>query len=41
MKVLDLQMAAAPLIRSEHWREARDVIGLTVPVEDAKEKEYK
>ena len=41
MRVLDLQMAAAPLVRLEHWRQAKDVVGLTVPVEDTKEKEYK
>jgi hypothetical protein len=41
MRVLDLQMAAAPLVRSEHWRKASDVFGLTVSTENTKEKEYK
>ncbi|KAF1841594.1 uncharacterized protein K460DRAFT_293250 [Cucurbitaria berberidis CBS 394.84] len=41
MRVLDLQMAAAPIVRSEHWRKAQDVVGLTVVNEDIKEKEYK
>ncbi|KAF2132391.1 hypothetical protein P153DRAFT_285814 [Dothidotthia symphoricarpi CBS 119687] len=41
IRVLDLQMAAAPLVRLEHWRQAKDVVGLTVPNEECKEKEYK
>jgi hypothetical protein len=41
MRVLDLQMASAPLVRAEHWRKAKDVVGLTVPTEESKEKEYK
>lgn len=41
MRVADLQMAAAPLVRSKHWHKAADVVGLTVPKADSKEKEYK
>ncbi|CAA9965261.1 hypothetical protein PTMSG1_08620 [Pyrenophora teres f. maculata] len=41
MRVVDLQMAAAPLVRSKHWHTAEDVVGLTVPKADSKEKEYK
>ncbi|KAF1947344.1 hypothetical protein EJ02DRAFT_140610 [Clathrospora elynae] len=41
MRVLDLQMAAAPLVRSKHWRKAEDVVGLTVPKTNPNEKEYK
>jgi hypothetical protein len=41
MRVLDLQMAAAPLVRKEHWHKAEAVVGLTVPKADSKEKEYK
>ncbi|CAO2657193.1 Nn.00g033190.m01.CDS01 [Neocucurbitaria sp. VM-36] len=41
MRVLDLQMAAAPLVRTDHWRKAQDVVGLTVVNEDVKDREYK
>ncbi|KAI4956464.1 hypothetical protein J4E91_000675 [Alternaria rosae] len=41
MRVLDLDMAAPPIVRKEHWRKADDVRGLTVPKIDSKEKEYK
>lgn len=41
MRIADLQMAAAPLVRSKHWHKAEDVVGLTVPKADSKEKEYK
>jgi hypothetical protein len=41
MRVLDLQMASPPLVRKEHWHKAQDVVGLTVPKGDHKEKEYK
>jgi hypothetical protein len=41
MRVLDLQMAAAPLVRSDHWRKALNVFGLTVSTGNIKEKEYK
>jgi hypothetical protein len=41
MRVLDLQMAAAPLVRKEHWHKAKDVVGLTVPKENSKEKDNK
>ena len=41
MHVADLQMAAAPIVRSMHWHKADDVVGLTVPKADSKEKEYK
>lgn len=41
MRLLDIQMASAPIVRSESWRKAPDVIGLTVPTEDSEEKEYK
>ncbi|UPX13900.1 uncharacterized protein EKO05_0004396 [Ascochyta rabiei] len=30
MRILELQMDVAPIIRSEHWRKATDVRGLTV-----------
>jgi len=41
MRVADLQMAAAPIVRSTHWHKADNVVGLTVPKADSKEKEYK
>jgi hypothetical protein len=41
MRVLDLQMAAAPIVRSEQWKKANDVAGLTVPTEECEEKQYK
>lgn len=41
IRVLDLQMAAGPLVRSKFWRKAKDVIGLTVLSDDPNEKEYK
>ncbi|KAF1834152.1 hypothetical protein BDW02DRAFT_647814 [Decorospora gaudefroyi] len=41
MCVIDLQMAAAPIVRKEHWHKAENVVGLTVPKEHSKEKEYK
>ncbi|KAI4620507.1 uncharacterized protein J4E87_007195 [Alternaria ethzedia] len=41
MRVLDLDMAAPPIVRKEHWHKAEEVRGLTVPKIDSKEKEYK
>ncbi|KAI4675582.1 uncharacterized protein J4E88_007615 [Alternaria novae-zelandiae] len=41
MRVLDLDMAAPPIVRKDHWHKAADVRGLTVPKIDSKEKEYK
>lgn len=41
MRVLDLQMAEAPIVRSELWKRAMDVAGLTVPTDEATEQEYK
>lgn len=41
MRVLDLQMASAPIVRLEKWRKAKDVRGLTVPTGEGQEKEYK
>jgi hypothetical protein len=41
MRILDLQMAAAPIVRSEQWKKAKDVAGLTVSLEDSEEKGYK
>jgi hypothetical protein len=41
MRVLDIQMAAAPIVRSEQWRRAKNVAGLTVPTEESEEKQYK
>ncbi|KAF1913972.1 hypothetical protein BDU57DRAFT_558891 [Ampelomyces quisqualis] len=41
MRVLDVQMAAAPIVRSERWKKAKDVAGLTVPTESANSMEYK
>jgi hypothetical protein len=41
MRVLDLQMAAAPIVRSQEWRKAKDVAGLTVSTEQSLDKQYK
>lgn len=41
MRLLDLQMAKAPIVRTETWKKAKDVSGLTVPTEEAKEQVYK
>ncbi|KAH5270076.1 hypothetical protein HBI71_064910 [Parastagonospora nodorum] len=41
MRVLDIQMAVAPIVRSEEWKKAKDVAGLTVALEDSPEKFYK
>lgn len=41
MRVVDLQMAAEPIVRMDHWRKAVDVVGLTVPKQDSNESEYK
>jgi hypothetical protein len=41
MRVLDLQMAFAPIVRSEQWTKAKDVAGLTVPTEQSPDKVYK
>ncbi|USP82488.1 hypothetical protein yc1106_09762 [Curvularia clavata] len=41
MRVVDLQMAAEPIVRMDHWRKAMDVVGLTVPKQDSNESEYK
>jgi hypothetical protein len=41
MRVLDVQMASPPIVRSEQWRRAKDVVGLTVPTEDSEGKMYK
>lgn len=41
MRVLDIQMANAPIVRSEQWKRAKNVVGLTVPTETSEEKEYK
>jgi hypothetical protein len=41
MRILDIQMAAAPIVRSENWKKAKDVAGLTVALETSKEKCYK
>ncbi|KAF2031288.1 hypothetical protein EK21DRAFT_63436 [Setomelanomma holmii] len=40
MQILDIQMASPPIVRSEQWRKAKDVTGLTVPTE-SEEKIYK
>ncbi|KAI8938021.1 hypothetical protein NX059_005695 [Plenodomus lindquistii] len=40
MRLLDLTMSKAPLVRSEHWHKANDVAGLNVAI-DSGEKEYK
>lgn len=41
MRLLELSMAAPPLVRSEHWKMANDVTGLTVASnEDGKEYKY-
>ncbi|KAH7406154.1 hypothetical protein DE146DRAFT_435409 [Phaeosphaeria sp. MPI-PUGE-AT-0046c] len=41
MRILELQMAKAPIVRSEQWKKAKDVTGLTVPTEEATEQGYK
>lgn len=41
MRILDVQMAAAPIVRSEQWKKAKDVVGLTVALENSAEKGYK
>jgi hypothetical protein len=41
MRVLDLQMAEEPIIRSGKWKKANDVAGLTVPTENSADKMYK
>ncbi|KAG9187730.1 hypothetical protein G6011_05601 [Alternaria panax] len=41
MRVLDLNMAAPPIVRQDYWHKAEDVRGLTVPKANSKEKEYK
>lgn len=41
MRILDLQMAKAPIVRTETWKKAKDVAGLTVPTEKVKEQVYK
>jgi hypothetical protein len=41
MRVLDLQMAEEPIIRSGKWKKANDVAGLTVPTETSADKIYK
>jgi hypothetical protein len=41
MRVLDLQMAAAPIVRSEQWKKAKNVAGLTVPIEKPAERIYR
>jgi hypothetical protein len=41
IRVLDVQMAAAPIVRSEQWKKAKDVAGLTVPTESANSMAYK
>jgi hypothetical protein len=41
MRVLDLEMAAPPIVRKDHWHKAENVRGSTVPKADSKEKEYK
>ncbi|KAF2205854.1 hypothetical protein GQ43DRAFT_427662 [Delitschia confertaspora ATCC 74209] len=40
MKVLDLQMAAEPLVRQEGWIKAYDVVGLNVPKDKANAYKY-
>lgn len=41
MRVLDLQMASAPMVRTMQGRMAKDVTGLTMSVQEGKEMEYK
>jgi hypothetical protein len=41
MRVLDIQMARAPIIRSEEWRKAEDVTGLNFPLKGSEDEQYK
>jgi hypothetical protein len=41
MRILDLQMAEEPIVRSGKWKKANDVAGLTVPTEESADKMYK
>ncbi|KAL5119518.1 hypothetical protein ACEQ8H_002583 [Pleosporales sp. CAS-2024a] len=41
MRILDIKMAAAPIVRFEQWKRAKDVAGLTVALEEAEDKVYK
>jgi hypothetical protein len=41
IRVLEMQMASSPIVRSEQWKKAKDVAGLTVPTEQSPDKEYK
>lgn len=41
MRLLELTMAAAPLVRSEHWLKANNVTGLTVAISEDGGREYK
>ena len=40
MRVLDLHMAAPPLVRQKSWVKAKDVHGLTVPVAEVPAYKY-
>lgn len=41
LRVLELQMVAAPLVRPGHWRKAGDVVDLNPVSDSIREKEYK
>jgi hypothetical protein len=41
LRILDVRMAAAPIVRSEQWKKAKDVAGLTVSLEESEDKGYK
>ncbi|KAF2823469.1 hypothetical protein CC86DRAFT_396240 [Ophiobolus disseminans] len=41
MRVLDVQMANAPIVRLEQWKTAENVVGLTVPTETSEVEVYK
>jgi hypothetical protein len=41
MRVLDLQMAGAPIVRSKEWRMAKDVTGANFPFKGTEDEQYK
>ncbi|KAH9863150.1 hypothetical protein IAQ61_009427 [Plenodomus lingam] len=41
MRLLDINMADPPIVRSEHWHKAEDVAGLTVAHCKTGDKDYK
>ena len=41
MRMLELSMGGAPVVRVGHWRKAEDVVALSVPTGGHYEKDYK